>query len=103
MIESGNLSSSVLSRDVTPQGRSSTRVIESGLNGLNAGQNLLTRSAQTVTFSSVSDRQAGAPISSSDIQQALLDQVRGEQLFNASAEVIAVGDENIGTLIDTLA
>ncbi len=100
MIESSNFSSNNAFRDITPQTGGAGGVIDSGLRGLATSQELLTRSAQAVTFSS---SESQLSISDSDIEQALIDQIRSEQVFNASAEVVAVGDDNVGTLIDILA
>ncbi len=102
MIES-NLSSSVLIRDLNPARPSSNGVIDAGLRGLESSQNALVRSAQEVTFATVTSNENQPVVLESDIQQALVDQIRSQQVFNASAEVVAVGDENIGTLVDTIA
>lgn len=76
-------------------------VINEGVNGIrNAGADLLA-SANTIASASRSqESELAGFVTEQDLSRAVIEQRQAEVLFNASAEVVAVGDDLAGRLID---
>ena len=79
------------------------RVINEGVNGIrNASADLLA-SANTISrASAASESQLAGLISEQDLTEAVVQQREAQVLFNASAEVVSVGNEQAGRLIDEI-
>lgn len=114
MFEPGNLSRPISTlREVNPQ-RVSGDAISAASRGLRSSSEDLQANAQTIarantTFSVVPPTseldfaRQDRPVTETDINQALIEQRQNQQVFNASAEVISVANENTGRFIDIVA
>lgn len=79
-------------------------MVNQGLIGMQRSQAEMTSSAQQIAQASATPApQNGEPAQSVDVVEPLLNMQAQQRVFDSSAEVVRVADENLGRLIDTTA
>lgn len=71
---------------------------QSGLTGIQNGQAQVRQAAETIAQQGTTQ-----PVDNGDLAGAVVGQIQGQQQVEASAEVVKVADDMLGSLIDTVA
>lgn len=71
-------------------------VVATGLAGVNAGYDMLQRSAETIAKANLPEKQSGT----TDLAEPLVTQLEGKNQVEASAKVIESANAALGSIID---